>query len=567
MAAHSYRDTLKQRGLQAFLWTQFLGAFNDNFFKFVVTMVAVHTAIDAAAAGRNVSLVGIVFVVPFLLFSGYAGQLTDRFSKRTVLVVTKSLEIAATSLAVVAFASDRLELTYAVLFLIAVQATFFSPAKYGILPEMLPDRDLSRANGVLEMSTFVAIVAGGAVGTVLFDAWRDRLWLVGVLVVIIAVAGFAASFGIPRVPAAAPATRIRLNPWADIFEGLKDLSRDRTLSLTVVGLSYFWFLGALLQSVMVLFGRDVLRLEDAWIGPLTAAAAVGIGAGSLAAGRLSGDKVELGLAPLGAFGMGLSALGLSFCTRSAIAAATMLTLVGFFGGLFAVPLNALLQQRGSSETKGRLMATNNFANMLAVAFASGALWLCRSALDLSPVRIIVIFSILTLISSAYVLAIVPEFFVRFSLWLLTHTIYRIRIIGEQNVPIRGPALLVCNHLSHVDGFLVGSCVQRFIRFLIYRPFYEYWAFRPLLRMMKAIPISAGKRQEMLESLDRARQELVDGHVVCIFAEGSVSRTGNLLPFKRGFERIVAGLDVPVIPVYLDRVWGSIFSFNGGRFFW
>jgi len=244
-----------------------------------------------------------------------------------------------------------------------------------------------------------------------------------------------------------------------------------------------------------------------------------------------------------------------------------LTLVGFFGGLFAVPLNALLQQRGSPETKGRLMATNNFANMLAVALASGALWLCRSALDLSPARIIIVFSILTLISSVYVLAIVPEFFVRFSLWLLTHTIYRIRIIGEENVPFRGPALLVCNHLSHVDGFLVGSCVQRFIRFLVYRPFYEYWAFRPLLRMMKAIPISAGKRQEMLESLDRARQELVAGHVVCIFAEGSVSRTGNLLPFKRGFERIVEGLDVPIIPVYLDRVWGSIFSFKGGRFFW
>ena len=567
MAAHSYRDTLKQRGLQPFLWTQFLGAFNDNFFKFVVTMVAVHTAIDAAAAGRNVSLVGIVFVVPFLLFSGYAGQLADRFSKRTVLIVTKSLEIVATSLSVVAFASDRLELTYVVLFLIAVQATFFSPAKYGILPEMLPDRDLSRANGVLEMSTFVAIVAGGAVGTVLFDAWRDRLWLVGLVVVVIAVVGFGASFGIPRVPAAAPATRFRLNPWAEIVEGVKDLSRDRTLSLTVVGLSYFWFLGALLQSVMVLFGRDVLNLADAWIGPLTAAAAVGIGVGSLAAGRLSGDKVELGLAPLGAFGMGLSALGLSLCTRSAVAAAVMLTLVGFFGGLFAVPLNALLQQRGSPATKGRLMATNNFANMLAVALASGALWICRGELDLSPVRIIVVFSVVTLISSIYVLAIVPEFFVRFSLWLLTHTIYRIRIVGEQNVPFRGPALLVCNHLSHVDGFLVGSCVQRFIRFLVYRPYYEHLAFRPLLRMMKAIPISGGKRQEMLESLDRARQELIDGHVVCIFAEGSVSRTGNLLPFKRGFERIVQGLDVPVIPVYLDRVWGSIFSYKGGRFFW
>jgi len=175
-------------------------------------MVAVHTAVNEAASGRNVSLVGIVFVAPFLLFSGYAGQLADAFSKRTVLVVTKSLEIVATGLSLFAFASGRLELLYAVLFLIAVQATFFSPAKYGILPEMLPERDLSRANGVLEMSTFVAIVAGGAVATVVFEAWHDRLWLVGVTVVAIALVGFASSFGIPRVPAAAPATRIRVNP-------------------------------------------------------------------------------------------------------------------------------------------------------------------------------------------------------------------------------------------------------------------------------------------------------------------------------------------------------------------
>ena len=567
MSAHSYRETLKHRGLQPFLWTQFLGAFNDNFFKFVVTMVAVHTAVNEAASGRNVSLVGIVFVAPFLLFSGYAGQLADAFSKRTVLVVTKSLEIVATGLSLFAFASGRLELLYAVLFLIAVQATFFSPAKYGILPEMLPERDLSRANGVLEMSTFVAIVAGGAVATVVFEAWHDRLWLVGVTVVAIALVGFASSFGIPRVPAAAPATRIRINPWSDIALGVKDLLRDRVLLLTVVGLSYFWFLGGLLQSVMVLFGSEVLKLSDTWIGPLTASAAIGIGIGSLAAGRLSGDKVELGLAPIGAFGMGLSALGLSLCTHSAIAAAAMLTFVGFFGGLFAVPLNALLQQRGSAETKGRLMATNNFVNMIAVAMASGALWLCQSRLGMAPQHTIVVFAILTLVSSVAVLALVPEFFVRFCLWLLTHTIYRIRIVGADNVPFKGPALLVCNHMSHVDGFLIGSCVQRFIRFLVYRPYYEHWAFNRLLRMMHAIPISAGNRREMLASIERARQELVDGHVVCIFVEGSISRTGNLLPFKRGFERMAEGLDVPVIPVYLDRVWGSIFSYKGGKFFW
>src|SRR5207247_2428874 len=262
---------------------------------------------------------------------------------------------------------------------------------------------------------------------------------------------------------------------------------------------------------------------------------------SLAAGRLSGDKVELGLAPIGAIGMGVFAIALARSGHSFALAAINLTLVGFCGGLFAVPLNALLQQRSGSREKGRLMATNNFLNMLAIMLASGVLWLGTGPLRLSPDRILIVFGVATLLSSIYVLSVVPEFLVRFSLWLITHTIYRIRIVGQENVPFRGPALLICNHVSLVDGLLVGSCVQRFIRFLVYKPYYEHRAFNWLLKMMKAIPIAGGR--ESLASLERARQALADGHVVCIFAEGSVSRTGNLLPFKRGFERIVSGLDV------------------------
>src|SRR5262245_25087319 len=564
MAAHSYRETLKQPGLQPFLWTQFLGAFNDNLFKIVVSMLAVHM-VSAARAGRELSLVSAVFILPFLLFSGYAGQLADVYSKRTVLVVSKSLEIVAATLGLVAFAFGHLQLTYAVLFLIALQATFFSPAKYGILPEMLPDRDLSRANGVLEMSTFVAIVLGTAVGGYLFEVLQGQLWLIGVLVVGVAVVGTLSSFGIPHVRAAARMQPLDLNPWGEIWIGLKSLRRDRVLWLTVLGISYFWFLGSLLQLVVLLFGTQTMGLDGTWVSLLSATAAIGIGAGSMLAGRLSGDKVELGLAPIGAIGMGVFAIALARSGHSFMLAAINLTIVGLFGGLFAVPLNAMLQQRSGGEEKGRLMATNNFLNMVAIALASLALWLLTRYLHVAPDTIFLIFGVVTLISSLYVLSIVPEFLVRFSLWLLTHTIYRIRIVGQEHVPSRGPALLVCNHLSHVDGFLVGSCIQRFVRFLVYKPYFDHWAFNRLLKFMKAIPVGSGR--DALTSLEHARRELQNGHVVCIFAEGSISRTGNMLPLKRGFERIVDGLDVPVIPVYLDRVWGSIFSFKGGRFFW
>jgi acyl-[acyl-carrier-protein]-phospholipid O-acyltransferase / long-chain-fatty-acid--[acyl-carrier-protein] ligase len=564
MTAHSYRDTLRRPGLQPFLWTQFLGAFNDNLFKIVVSMVAVHAA-TAATSGGQVALVGAVFILPFLLFSGYAGQLADIYSKRTVLIVTKSLEIVATGLGLVAFATGHLQLTYVTLFLIAVQATFFSPAKYGILPEVLPDADLSRANGVLEMSTFAAIVAGTALGSVLFDAWRGRLWLIGVLVVAIAIVGTALSTRIPRVPPATPGRRFSFNPIGDVIAGTRRLREQRELWLSVVGISYFWFMGALLQSVMLLFGTQIMGLEDRWIGILLTFAAVGIAAGSVTAGRLSGDKVELGLAPIGSIGMGVFGILLSRSGHSFTLAAVNLALVGFFGGLFAVPLNALLQQKSGDDEKGRIMATNNVFNTVAILVASLALWLTSDKLHLSPDRIVLLFAIVTLLSSVYVLTIVPEFLVRFSLWMVTHTIYRIRIEGTEHVPSRGPALLVCNHLSHIDGALVGACIQRFVRFLVYKPYYQHWAVNPLLRMLRAIPVSEGR--EALKAIDAARAELAAGHVVCIFAEGAISRTGNMLPFKRGLERIVEGLDVPIVPVYLDRVWGSVFSFKGGRFFW
>jgi acyl-[acyl-carrier-protein]-phospholipid O-acyltransferase/long-chain-fatty-acid--[acyl-carrier-protein] ligase len=562
--AGTYRETLAQRGLQPFLWTQFFGAFNDNLFKIVVSLFAVHVA-GSAGGDRELSIISAIFILPFLLFSGYAGQVADIYSKRTVLVITKSLEIVAAGLGLYAFVLGHLELTYAVLFLIALQATFFSPAKYGILPEMLPDRDLSRANGVLEMSTFVAIVAGVGCGGMMFDAWQDRLWLIGLVVVGVAVLGTALSFRIPHVRASAAGRRLDLNPWREIGLGLRRLRGDRVLCLTVLGLSYFWFLGALLQTDMILFGTRVMGLTDSQTGFLTTFAAIGIGAGSMAAGRLSGDKVELGLAPIGSIGMGLFAVFLSRSTHSFALAAVNLTLVGFFGGLFAVPLNALLQQRSGGQEKGRLMATNNFLNMAGILLSAGALWLCTTVMGMSAERVVLVFGVFTLLSSVYVLAVVPEFLVRFSLWLLTHSIYRIRIVGQENVPSRGPALLVCNHLSHIDGFLVGACVQRFIRFMVYRPIYDHWLLHRPLQWMKAIPVAAGR--DALASLDRARRELEDGHVVCIFAEGAISRTGNLLPFKRGFERIASGLDVPIIPVYLDQVWGSIFSFKGGRFFW
>jgi acyl-[acyl-carrier-protein]-phospholipid O-acyltransferase/long-chain-fatty-acid--[acyl-carrier-protein] ligase len=566
MSIGKYKDLLKLFGFQSFLWTQFLGAFNDNVYKIVVSMLAVDVATSSDGSGY-LSLVGAVFILPFFLFSGYAGYLADVFNKRTVLIVTKAFEIVAMGLGFFAFFSGRIEWMLCILFLMALQATFFSPAKYGILPEMLPDKDLSRANGLLEMSTFMAIILGTSIGSVMFAAWKDRLGLISLILIVVAITGTLFSLGISRVPLSGAQKPFQANPWAEIFIGVKRLYREKTLWLTVIGISYFWFLGALLQMDIILFGKEVMALSDLWIGILGTFLAIGIGLGSLAAGRLSGDKVELGLVPLGSIGMGLFSILLSLSAFSYVHTATALTLLGFSGGLFIVPLNALLQQKSGREEKGRLIATTNFLQTGGILLASGSLWAFRDLLQVQADRIILIFGLFTLAATVYIMSILPDFLIRFSLWLLTHTIYRIRIVGQEHVPFRGPALLVCNHMSHMDGLLVGACIQRFVRFMVYRPYYEFKAFHWLFRLMKAIPVSGGNRKEVIESLERAREELRQGHVVCIFAEGAISRTGNLLPFKRGFERIVEELDVPVIPVHLDRLWGSIFSFKNGRFFY
>ena len=566
MANGKFASLLKNGGFQSFLWTQFFGALNDNLYKIIVSMRAVHVAAATGTGSEYLSLAGAVFVIPFLLFSGYAGHLADAVSKRKVLIGVKVFEIFVMALGLAAFFSTRIELMLGVLFLMALHSTIFSPAKYGIVPEMLPDRDLSRANALLEMSTFVAIVMGTSIGSLLFTTWKNEPWKMGVAMVGIAIVGFFCSLKITRVPRQGALSAFSLNPFHEVVLGARRLLKDRALFLTVIGISYFWFLGALFQLDLLLFGTEVLRTDDLHIGLMITALAIGIGAGSLLAGRLSGDKVELGLVPLGSIFMALNCVALFVLRFSYTGSVAALSLLGLASGLFIVPLNAYLQQKSEAGEKGRMMATNNFFNTIGLLFASGTLWIMHDLLHVSPDKLILIFGIGTLVATAYIVTLVPDFLIRFILWITTHTFFRIRIVNQHNVPLRGPALLVANHMSHVDGFLIGACLQRFIRFMVWRPFYEMPALHWFFRLTNAIPVGTGDRRDLVESIRRARKELQDGHVVCIFAEGAISRTGNMLPFKHGLERIVDGLDVPVIPVHLDRLWGSIFSFEGGRFF-
>ncbi|MBI5886693.1 MAG: MFS transporter [Deltaproteobacteria bacterium] len=565
MSFAKYKNLLKSFGFQSFLWTQFLGAFNDNIFKIVISMYAVNMA-GGGSGSRYVAMCGAVFILPFCLFSGYAGYLADRYSKSTVLIVTKSIELVAVVIGLFAFWSGDIVYMLATLFLMALHSAFFSPAKYGILPEMLPDAELSRANGILEMSTFMAIILGTSIGTILFSAWKGELGAIGFFIVGVGIIGFITAFGITKVKRSGADKPFNYNPWSEIWHGLKRLNSDRMLLLTVAAITYFWFTAAILQMDILLLAKEVMHVSDMRVGILITFLAIGIGAGSIVAGRLSGDKVEPGLVPIGGIGMGVFSIMMSFSTFSYPLVIFTLVLLGFFGGLFMVPLNALLQHRSGGTEKGRMIATTNFVGTVGILFASVVLWLLRDKLDIQSHNIILIFGILTLAGAVFMGKALAQFLIRFSLWFITHLIYRIRIVGGEYSPKRGGALIVCNHISFVDGFLVGASIHRFVRYIIYRRFYDMRPVNWVMRHLNAIPVSDGNSRDFLGSIRTAREELSAGHVVCIFAEGSISRTGNLLPFKKGFEKIVEGLDVPVIPMHLDRVWGSVFSFKGGGFF-
>lgn len=560
----TYPEVLKVRGVQPFLWMQFLNAFNDNMYKLVVSLMAL-TIAGKVGSGTYLSLAGFIFIAPFLLFSGYAGQLADKFEKRTVVIVTKAIEIAAMTFAIFALISGSIEWMLAVLFITATQAAFFSPAKYGIVPELVEMKHLARANGLLEMSTFVAILLGTIGGTLLVAKWSREPALIGLILIAVAVAGTLTSFKIAHTPAPIAQRAFSWNPFGDVFAGVRRLSKDRVLMLAVIGTTFFWFLGALFQMVLLLFGKETLHCTEAQTGLLVASLAVGIGMGSMAAGRLSGDKIEPGLVPLGAFGMTSAGFGLALIGHSLIPPLIALIVLGFMGGLFIVPLNAILQHRPAHDEKGRVIATANFVNTIGVMLASGVVWLLHESLHISAIRVVAIAAVLTLAAAVCALQLVPNFTARFLLYLLTHAVYRIRIHGKENIPQRGPALLVANHVSYVDGFLIGACIHRFVRFMVTEEWYD--RFARVFSLFHAIRVPSGNRRSIIKAIELAREELKNGHVVCIFAEGALTLSGNIAEFHRGLEKIVEGLDIPVVPVHIGGAWGSIFSLDRRASVW
>ena len=557
-----------RRGFCGLIVTQFQGAFNDNGLKFFVIFLILGHNPSQTEKDLGVFLIGILFAVPFLLFSMVGGHLADRYSKRTVTIGTKLFEIAAMLFAILAFARGNPYMAYAVIFLASTQAALFGPSKYGLLPELLPPELLSWGNGILELTTFLAIISGTMFGSVLAQRFHEHPSVAALIFGACSLLGLATSFLVSRVPAGDPARKFRFNLFADLGAQWKLVRPDRALKLAVIGNTYFWSLGALLQFVIVFYGREILKLDETHSSYLQAALAIGIGVGSFAAGYLSGGKIEYGLVPLGAVGMALFACVLSAPGLSFLPVLSLLAALGFSGGFFVVPINALIQHRPDEAKKGGVIAFANWLSFAGVMVASAIYSGFTHYLHVGLRTFFAGTAVVSLGAAIYTVWLLPDSLARLLLWFATHTIYRMDISGAEHVPARGGALLVPNHASIVDAALVIAATDRPVRFLMFKDIYEHPLIKPWAKTLGVIPISSSQGpREMIHSLRVAARALQDGELVCIFPEGQMTRIGQMMPFRRGMERILKGVDVPVIPMNIDGIWGSIFSFSGGKFFW
>jgi acyl-[acyl-carrier-protein]-phospholipid O-acyltransferase/long-chain-fatty-acid--[acyl-carrier-protein] ligase len=548
--------------------TQFQGAFNDNALKFLVIFLIIGNNLSPDEEELKVLLIGSLFALPFILFSMVGGYFADRFSKRSVTIWTKVFEIAAMIFAIVAFARQSLTMAMVSVFLASTQGALFGPSKYGLLPELLPEKRLSWGNGVIELGTFLAAIAGTVLGGYLSVVFAGRQYYSGFVFLACSAVGLVTSFGISKVPAADSAKRFRANFLGDLWAQCQLILKDRVLYLAVAGNTYFFFLAGLLQFAIVFYGRDILHVPATESGFLQASIAIGIGFGSLAAGYLSGGKIEYGLIPLGAIGITFFGFLLAAPGHSFLSVLILLAALGFFGGFFIVPISALLQHRPDEQHRGGVLAAANLLSFVGILGASGVFYLFKHFLHVGPAGIFFWSAVLTLAALAYVLWLLPDSLVRLLLWISANTIYRLDLNGQENIPARGGALLTPNHSSWVDAVLLVAATDRPIRFLMFKGVYDLPFIKPIAKILKIIPIASDQGpREMIHSLREASEALRNGELVCIFPEGEITRIGQMLPFRRGFERIVKGIDVPIIPVNIDGIWGSIFSFSGGRFLW
>ncbi len=569
---------LGQRRFAPFFWVQFLGAGNDNVFKFAFTVMVTYQLqlqwLPPSLAGL---VIGALFILPFVLFSATSGQLADKYPKERLIRAVKSLEIAIMLLAGWGFVQQQVPLLLACVFLMGLHSTLFGPVKFAYLPQHLNERELTGGNGMVEMGTFVAILLGNLAGGLLIAMPQVGAAYVAAACVSLAVLGRVLAQAVPASPATDPQLVINWNPFTETWRNLKLAHGNVVVFRSLLGISWMWFFGAVFLSQFPSFARDVLHGNEQVASLLLVVFSVGIGVGALLCEMLSKRHVEIGLVPLGAIGMTLFSVDLYFASRGLPAAPLMgavaflaqpphwrvladLALLSLFAGIYSVPMYALIQMRSQPTHRARIIAANNILNALFMIVSSVGVGALLGA-GFSIPQVFLIVGVLNAVVAFYIFMLVPEYLLRFVAWVLTRCVYRFKVRGDEHIPAQGAAVLVCNHVSYVDAVLLMAASPRPIRFIMDSRIFAMPVLGALFRLGKAIPIAPQRDDPALyeAAFAQARKVLDEGDLLCIFPEGGISRDGSLGEFKGGVMKVLQSHPVPVVPMALHGLWGSFFS--------
>jgi 1-acyl-sn-glycerol-3-phosphate acyltransferase len=579
MSGGSQFDLFSQRRFMPFFMTQGLGALNDNIFKnaLAATLVFEGSRIGGLNTDQLVNFSALVFILPFFLFSALFGQFADKYEKSMQIRRVKLFEMFIMLLATLGFLLDNVPLLIFVLFLLGLQSTVFGPIKYGILPQIVSREELVGANALIEMGTFVAILAGTIAGPLLAGVEVSWPYWVSSGCLAVAAAGYWFSRRIPAAAPVAPDLKINWNIFNETVRNLKFINENQTVLNSVLGISWFWFFGATFLVQIPSYTQNVLGGDENLMSALLALFIVGISTGSLLCEKLSGKQVEIGLVPFGAIGLTIFGLDLYFASPAAPTAGITafefitsgnnwriiidLLLIGTFGGFYIVPLYALVQARSVPEHLSRVIAGLNILNALFMVAAAVMAMLILGPAGLSIPELFLISAILNAVVAVYIFTLVPEFLMRFLVWMLIHTIYRVRVTGMDNIPDEGPVIVASNHVSFADPLILGGMIRRPVNFVMYYKIYKIPVLNFIFRTGKAIPIAGrSENPEILENAYRRMHGVLEaGDVLGIFPEGKITSDGELNEFKSGIDKVIKEQPVPVVPIALCHLWGSLFS--------